>query len=96
MTRHLEIVEQVVLGVDQNDLVRQRFKDEVEKYLTGETKPSELIYFKIYRSQLTVIEQALEVAARMLGTDMSRGYCLEMICVDFLAGVNATDLDQSA
>ena len=24
----------------------------------------------------------------MLGTDKSRGYCLEMICADFLAGVN--------
>jgi hypothetical protein len=24
----------------------------------------------------------------MLGSDKSRGYCLEMICADFLAGVN--------
>jgi hypothetical protein len=24
----------------------------------------------------------------MLGTDKSRGYCLEMICADFLAGTN--------
>ena len=24
----------------------------------------------------------------MLGTDKSRGYCLEMICADFLAGVS--------
>ena len=24
----------------------------------------------------------------MLGTDRSRGYCLEMICADFLAGAN--------
>ena len=65
----------------------QEFKDEVEKYLTGESEPSELIYFKIYRTQLPVIEQALEMAARMLGSDKSRGYCLEMICADFLAGV---------
>jgi hypothetical protein len=35
-----------------------------------------------------VIEQALEIAARMLGSDRSRGYCLEMICADFLAGAN--------
>jgi hypothetical protein len=35
---------------------------------------------------LPVIEQALEIAARMLGSDKSRGYCLEMICADFLAG----------
>jgi hypothetical protein len=33
-----------------------------------------------------VIEHALETAALMLGTDKSRGYCLEMICADFLAG----------
>ncbi|MGA7293737.1 MAG: hypothetical protein WBW85_14470, partial [Terriglobales bacterium] len=33
-----------------------------------------------------VIEQAIETAALMLGTDKSRGYCLEMICADFLAG----------
>ncbi len=24
----------------------------------------------------------------MLGTDKSRGYCLEMICADFLSGAN--------
>jgi hypothetical protein len=35
-----------------------------------------------------VIEQAIETAALMLGTDKSRGYCLEMICADFLAGAN--------
>jgi hypothetical protein len=26
-----------------------------------------------------------------LGTDKSRGYCLEMICADFLAGANLRD-----
>jgi hypothetical protein len=60
----------------------------VEKFLTGAAEPSELIYFKLYRSQIPVIEQALEMAARMLGSDRSRGYCLEMICADFLAGAN--------
>jgi len=43
----------------------------------------ELIYFKLYKSQIPVIEQAIETAALMLGTDKSRGYCLEMICADF-------------
>ncbi|MGB8592653.1 MAG: hypothetical protein WCD40_14850, partial [Candidatus Acidiferrales bacterium] len=62
---------------------------EVEKHLTGqETEPWEMLYFKMYKSQLPVIEQALETAGRMLGTDRSRGYCLEMICADFLAGAN--------
>jgi hypothetical protein len=67
----------------------QRFKEEVEKYLTGDSEPSELIYFKIYKSQMPVIEQALDTAALMLGSDKSRGYCLEMICADFLAGAHA-------
>ncbi len=65
-----------------------QFKEEVDKYLTGNNDPSELIYFKVFKSQVPVIEQALETAARMLGSDRSRGYCLEMICADFLAGAN--------
>jgi hypothetical protein len=35
-----------------------------------------------------VLEQALETAARIPGSDRSRGYCLKMICVDFLAGAS--------
>jgi hypothetical protein len=36
--------------------------------VTGrEEEPSELIYFKVYKSQIPVIEQAIETAARMLG-----------------------------
>ncbi len=63
------------------------FKREVERHLTGqETEPWEIIYFKLYKSQLPVIEQALETASLMLGTQKSRGYCMEMICADFLAG----------
>ena len=73
------------------EMPTQQFKDEVDKYLTGESEPSELIYFKVYRSQLPVIEQALEIASRMLGSDRSRGYCLEMICADFLAGTASED-----
>ena len=68
---------------------KAEFQREVEKELTGkDSEPSELIYFKVYRSQLPVIEQAIETAALMLGTDKSRGYCLEMICADFLAGAS--------
>jgi hypothetical protein len=69
------------------ELPREEFKREVEKQLTGqETEPWEILYFKVYKSQLPVIEQALETAALMLGSDKSRGYCLEMVCADFLAG----------
>jgi hypothetical protein len=65
------------------------FKQELERALNGpEAEPREIIYFKLYKSQLPVIEQAMETAARMLGSDRSRGYCLEMIRADFLAGAN--------
>jgi hypothetical protein len=71
------------------ELPKEEFKREVERHLTGkESEPWELIYFKVYKSQLPVIEQALETAALMLGGDKSRGYMLEMICADFLAGAN--------
>jgi hypothetical protein len=71
------------------ELPKEEFKREVSKHLTGkETEPWEILYFKAYKSQLPVIEQALETAALMLGSNKSRGYCLEMICADFLAGVS--------
>ena len=68
---------------------KDQFKSEVDRELTGrETELWEIIYFKLYKSQIPVIEQALATAALMLGSDKSRGYCLEMICADFLAGAN--------
>ena len=74
------------------EMPKEEFKREVEKELTGrETEPHEIIYFKLYKSQIPVVEQALETAALMLGTDKSRGYCLEMICADFLAGAHLED-----
>src|SRR6266568_3772797 len=71
------------------ELPKEHFKHEVEKHLTGkDTEPSEIIYFKLYKSQIPVVEQAIETAALMLGSDKSRGYCLEMICADFVAGAS--------
>ena len=68
---------------------KEDFKKAVEKELTGrETEPWEIVYFKLYQSQMPVIEKAIETAALMLGSDRSRGYCIEMICADFLAGAN--------
>jgi hypothetical protein len=73
---------------------KEDFKQAVEKELTGqETEPWVIIYFKLYRSQSPVVEQAIETAALMLGSDQSRGYCLEMICADFLAGANLDNGD---
>jgi hypothetical protein len=77
------------------EMPKEQFKQEVEKELTGrDNEPAEIIYFKIYKRPGPVIEQAIETAALMLGSDKSRGYCLEMICADFLAGANL-DSDNS-
>src|SRR5438067_133835 len=66
------------------EMPKEQFRPEIEKELTGrETEPWEIIYFKLYKSKIPVIEQALETAGLMLGNDKSRGYCLEMICADF-------------
>jgi hypothetical protein len=75
-------------------LPKDQFRREVERELTGEDgEPWELVYFKLYKSQIPVIDRALETAALMLGSDRSRGYCLEMICADFLAGANLDNGD---
>jgi hypothetical protein len=79
-----------------HSLPKDQFKREVEKELTGtDSEPWEIIYFKLYKTQIPVVEQAIETAALMLGTDKSRGYCLEMICADFLAGANLEEPNQS-
>jgi len=80
-----------------HSLPKDQFKREVEKELTGkDSEPWEIIYFKLYKSKIPVVEQAMETAALMLGTDKSRGYCLEMICADFLAGASLEAADQSS
>ena len=77
-----------------SSMPREEFKHEVERHLTGqETEPHEILYFKVYKSQLPVIEEALETASLMLVSDKSRGYCLEMLCADFLAGANLQDIE---
>ena len=47
-------------------LPRDQFKREVDQHITGkDTEPTEIIYFKFYKSQIPVIEQAIETAARI-------------------------------
>jgi len=71
------------------EMPKDQFRREVERELTGEDgEPWEIVYFKLYKSQIPVIGRALETAALMLGSNRSRGYCLEMICADLLAGAN--------
>jgi len=75
-------------------LPKEDFKKAIEKELTGrETEPPEIVYFKLYQSRMPIIERAIETAALMLGSDNSRGYCLEMICADFLALANLDNGD---
>jgi len=69
------------------EATKQQLKEEVHKYFTGEDyEPYEMVYFKLFESQVPIVERALYVATRMVGTEKSRGYCLELICADFLAG----------
>ncbi len=76
------------------ELPFDQFKQEIERALNGpDAEPWDLMYVKLYKTQIPVVEQALEVAARLLGSDRSRGYCLEMICADFLAGANLQEGD---
>jgi len=68
---------------------KQQFRREVQKELTArETEASELVYFKLYKSEIPLSSRRSKTAAFMLDSDKSRGYCLEMICADFLAGAN--------
>ena len=43
-----------------------------------------------------MVEKAPETASMMLGSDKSRGYCLEMICADFLAGASVSGTESQA
>jgi hypothetical protein len=71
------------------ELSKDEFKLAVERHVSGkDAEPWELLYFKLGKSQIPIVEDALEKAALMLGPHRSRGYCLEMICADFLAGVS--------
>jgi hypothetical protein len=80
-----------------HELPKEEFKREVERHLTGQdAEPWEMLYFKVYKSQLQVIERALETASLMLGSQNARGYCLEMICADFLAGANLGEADSDS
>lgn len=53
-----------------------RLKRQVARRLTGkETESWEIIYFKFYKSQLPVVEKALETAGLMLAPTYRRPHC---------------------
>src|SRR5438046_3395811 len=55
------------------ELPQEGLTGELERHLTRkETGSWELIYFKLYKSQLLLVEKALEPAGLLLGTDKSR------------------------
>jgi len=49
--------------------------------MTGESEPSERIYFKVYKGHMPVIEQALDTDALMLGSDNPCQTCLTRLCL---------------
>jgi hypothetical protein len=52
---------------------KERFKCAVERHSTGRgTEPWEIIYFKLYKGQLPVIEKALETVG-LMSAPISRG-----------------------
>ena len=65
---------------------KQGLRQAVQQFFGEDLEPYEMVYFKLFESQLPIIERALYVASRMAGTERSRGFCLELICADFLAG----------
>jgi hypothetical protein len=57
-----------------HEMPTDQFRRAIEKELTGkETEPWEIVYFKLYDSQIPVVDRAIETAALMLGSDRSRG-----------------------
>jgi hypothetical protein len=47
-------------------MTKEDFKKEVERELTGrETQPWEIVYFKLYQSQMPVIERVHDIEVRM-------------------------------
>ena len=68
---------------------------EVKRELTGrETEPWEIIYFKLYQSQLPLVDRAIETAVLMLGSDKSRGYCASQVS-NRIAAVDDSQIGQS-
>jgi hypothetical protein len=57
---------------------------------TGQNGPAALRFCNLVAQGSSDAEggRAIETASLMLGSDRERGYCLEMICADFLAGAS--------
>jgi hypothetical protein len=68
-------------------LPKQEFQQEVHRHLHGPDQERwEILHFKLYASQVLVVDQAVHMAGLMIGS-RSRGHALEMICADFIGEV---------
>lgn len=73
---------------------KEKFHQMVEDHLTaGGHEPTELLFIRMYKSQWTVVEDAVAAAQKMLESGATRGAALELICADFLAGLAADHQD---
>ena len=74
------------------ELPKKGFEGAAGRHLTGkETESWELIYFKLHKSKLPLVKKALEIAGLMVGTDKTRGSCLEMISAAISSAVPTAD-----
>jgi hypothetical protein len=71
---------------------REEFQREVERHLTGrETEPHEILYFKGVQEPTACYRTGARNCRVDARVRQIKGYCLEMICADFLAGANLQD-----
>jgi hypothetical protein len=64
-----------------------------EWFLPSSVEPMSVLGLKSCHGRVLQNRVEGENSALMLGSDRSRGYCLEMICADFLAGANLDNGD---
>ena len=59
---------------------KEELKEAVHKSFTGEGYEAYgRVCFKLFESQLPVVERRLYLASQMVGTERSRGYCPELV-----------------
>jgi hypothetical protein len=75
-------------GCTARSLPKDQFKQEVEKVTGAGLGTVGNCLLQAVQDPDSGLRAGDETAALMLGTSKSRGYCLEMICADFLAGAN--------
>src|SRR5580693_9083111 len=75
-------------GCTARSLPKDQLKQEVEKVTGAGLGTVGNCLLQAVQDPDSGLRAGDETAALMLGTSKSRGYCLEMICADFLAGAH--------